>query len=53
MAINLVKRPSHYDIVIGPKTYSYWEDNKGTEILVYLKTGNAFEFLRRVYIPKK
>lgn len=55
MSISLVKPPKHTTIIIDKKWYEYFEDSKGTDILVYLRdmSTGEFKFLRRVYVPKK
>ena len=51
MAISLVK---HREVEANGKVYSYFEDARGTDLLVYKRTGpHSFDFIKRLYIPKQ
>lgn len=50
MPISLLK---HREVECNGKVYSYFEDYRGTDLLVYERIGpHSFNFIKRLYIPK-
>lgn len=51
MPISLLK---HREVESHGKIFSYFEDDYGTDLLVYQRTGpSTVTFIKRLYIPKK